>query len=123
MRILAILAATLSMLGCQTTAPVSSEVPLMGMSKKQVVSRFGLPASISRLPAHAQGGGGFETWLYYHRSAPGGIELKHVTFGNSMSTLGQVVGYSPEILPSRIISPDTPEGFREITQYDAKHGM
>jgi hypothetical protein len=61
-------------------------------------------------------------WAYYQRSERGGVEMKDVTFGNSMSTLGKVVGYSTEILPSRIISPDTPEGFSAILDYDAKHG-
>src|SRR4051812_41904531 len=123
MRTLLIFAVTLSMVGCQTMVPPDSELSLMGMSKKAVVSRLGFPASISRLPTYARGGGGFETWAYYQRSERGGVEVKGVTFGNSMSTLGQVVGYSPEILPSRIISPDTPEGFSAIIDYDAKHGM
>ena len=123
MRVLMIFATAVSMLVCQTMAAADVEVSLMGMSKKQVVSRVGFPASITRLPTYALGGGGFETWAYYQRSDGGGVELKHVTFGNSMSTLGQVVGHSPEILRSRIISPDTPEGFRAITKYEAKHGM
>jgi len=110
------------MLGCQTPAAAASELSLARMTKKQVVSRLGFPASIDRLPTYAQGGGGFETWTYYQRSDRGGIEMKHVTFGNSMSTLGRVVGHSPEILASRIISPDTPAGFSAIIDYDAKHG-
>jgi hypothetical protein len=122
MRTLAIIAAALSIVGCQTTAPSHSEVLQMGMSKKTVVSRLGLPASINRLPTYAEGGGGFETWLYYQRSDRGGLEVRHVTFGNSMSTLGQVVGHSPDIRPSQIVSPDTPKGFSAITEYEAKHG-
>src|SRR6187399_3107809 len=114
MRTLVIFATALSILVCQTMATTEVEVSLMGMSKKQVVSRLGFPASINRLPTNARGGGGFETWAYYQRSDRGNVELKHVIFGNSMSTLGQVVGHSPEILPRRIISPDTPEGFRAI---------
>jgi hypothetical protein len=122
MRNLLLSCIALSLLGCETTRPRTSASDLMGMTKQQVIARLGFPAAAARLPARARGGGAFETWTYYQRSDWGGIELKNVGFGNSFETLGRVVTYSPDIVSSRIISPDTREGFSAITEYDAKHG-
>jgi hypothetical protein len=114
------LASFLTLTACTTGSEANA--PLMGLTKEQVVERIGFPASSSLLNGSAQGGPGYEEWIYYQKSSAGEIEPVGIFFSSSRQTFGQVVSYPSEIRPDRILRMNDWNSFGEIFRHQAKAG-
>ena len=93
--------------GCQT----GLELREPGMTKKEVVSRIGLPSEIY---LGIFSGCAPEMWTYFEEEPSGKVSAKIIGFRN-----GRIQSIpSPNIIPGRLLNPDRPEDFAKIAAYE-----
>ena len=87
-------------------------VNYIGMSKREIVRRLGLPAEIKLETVNAPA---FEIWFYYYDDPQRGLTPADFQFtGNKLS------GHAAFFDSKRIVSTETREGFARVYSYIAK---
>ncbi len=95
--------------GCQTGIGLRDPA----MTKKEVVSRIGLPAEIY---LGIFSGSAPEMWTYYEEDPTGKVSAKIIGFKD-----GRIQGIpSPNIIPERLLNPDKPKDFAKIAAYQTR---
>lgn len=92
----------------------SADSQLIGLSKTQVVQRFGYPAAISMITEASQGAPGYEQWTYYERSPSGTLAPIGIVFTDSKASLNRVVTYDGDLHPDRIVKMNDWDAFSAI---------